>query len=84
MIKIISPTYIMLPRKTKKDKRVSLNLNVYRNLHFQVNNQVKKNYNEIMYAHLRGLEFLNPIQIEFVLYKESKRKTDRSNILCIV
>lgn len=84
MKKVVSPIYVVLPRKTKKDKKIALNLNVYRNLHFQVNNQVKVFYNEIMSMQLFGLEFPNPIHLEFVLYKPSKRKIDRANILCIV
>jgi len=37
-----------------------------------------------MRPQLRGIFFFNPIEIEFVLYKSSKRKIDRSNIICIV
>ena len=84
MIKIISPLFVMLPRKTKKDKKIYLNLNVYRNLHFIVNNQAKEIYNEIMKEQLSYLKFRKPINLEFVLYKSANRKTDRSNFLSIV
>ena len=84
MIKVISPIYVDLPRKTKKDKRIALNLNVYRNLHFQINNQVKVEYTGEMILQLYKKSFPNPIHLEFVLYKPSKRKIDRANILCIV
>jgi len=40
-MKLILPTSITFPRKTKPDKRYMLNLNVYRNLNFIVNNQMK-------------------------------------------
>jgi len=83
-IKFISPIYIILPRKTKKDKKIALNLNVYRNLHFQINNQMKEKYNQIMSEQLNGKVFDVIKNIEFVLYKPSRRKIDRSNILCIV
>ena len=79
-----SPLYITLPRKTKSDRKISLNLNYFRNLHYQTNNQSKKVYFELMRPQLRGIFFFNPIEIEFVLYKSSKRKIDRSNIICIV
>ena len=84
MIKVISPIYVPLPRKKIKDKKIALNLNVYRNLHFQVNNQAKVQYLYHMTSYLHDLKFPNPIHLEFVLYKPSKRKIDRANILCIV
>lgn len=83
MVKIISPIYVSLPRKTKKDVKKALNLNVYRNLHFIVNNQMKQIYKETMAEQLKTLRF-GQIELTFVLYKASNRKIDRSNILCIV
>lgn len=84
MTKLTSPLFVMLPRKTKADKRVALNLNVYRNLHYLVNNQAKQIYNELMSPQLSGLVFDKPIKITFVLYKRDKRRIDRANILSIV
>lgn len=40
-MKLILPTSITFPRKTKTDKKYMLNLNVYRNLNYIVNNQMK-------------------------------------------
>ena len=82
-MKIDSPLLIILPRKTKADKKIYLNLNVYRNLHFIVNNQAKEKYNELM-IWLRGIKFKPPVKITFTLFKKSKRKVDRANILSIV
>ena len=74
-----------LPRKTKKDKRVYLNLNVYRNLHYVVNNQAKMFYDSIMFPQLKDIpQFKKPIILIFTLFKKSKRRTDRANILSIV
>ena len=84
MTKFVSPLFVMLPRKTKADKRVALNLNVYRNLHYLVNNQVKQVYNELMAPQLEGIVFDKPIKITFTLYKRDKRRVDRANILSIV
>ena len=81
--KFISSTFVILPRKTKKDKKVYLNLNVYRNLHFQINNQAKEKYNELMREQLQNVKLQTPIELKFVLYKKQNRKTDRSNILSI-
>jgi len=82
--KIISPLYIDLPRKTKKDKRVYLNLNTYRNLNFIVNNQVKKTYLESLRGQLEGLEIQTPVEIEYKVYKASKRLLDKMNVVSIV
>ena len=45
-IKIIAPLYVMLPRKTKGDKKMIINLNGYRNWHYIISNDVKKQYKE--------------------------------------
>ena len=80
MKKVISPIYVMLSCRRK----IALNLNVYRNLHYKANNQAKKQYEVSMGSQLHDLKFPNPIHLEFVLYKPSKRKIDRANILCVV
>lgn len=80
---INSPLFIDLPRKTKKDKRVYINLNTYRNLHYISNNQAKEIYTEQMAEQLSGKKFKTPIRLKFTLFKKTKRKTDRANILSI-
>lgn len=45
-MKISLPLYVMLPRKTKADKKYILNLNTYRNTHYIVSNQAKILYKE--------------------------------------
>ena len=82
-MKIISPLFVDLPRKTKKDKRVYLNLNYFRNLHFVVNNQAKVIYCEQMKNQLEGLKLKTPIVLTFILYRKDKRKGDRANPLSI-
>ena len=81
---IISPIYIDISRETKKDKRIYLNLNVYRNLHYIVNNQAKHIYLETIKTQIEKLRFDNQIEIHFTLFEKSKRKVDRSNVLSIV
>ncbi len=44
MIKLNCPLYITLPRVKGKDKKISVNLNTYRNLYHYTNNEVKKKY----------------------------------------
>lgn len=79
-----SPLYVMLPRKTKADKKVYLNLNTYRNLHYQINNQAKAVYKEYVRDQLEGKKFQTPIIISFTLFKASARTQDKSNVLSIV
>ena len=83
-MKFYSPLAIILPRKTKKDRRVALNLNTYRNLHYLVNNSVKHIYCELMREQLSGFKFKTPIALQFELHRQNKRKGDRANVLCIV
>lgn len=80
----ISPLFVDLARKTKKDKRVYLNLNVYRNLHFIVNNQAKEAYNAIMRAQMDGKRFNGQIKLSFYLFKGRNCRVDRANILSII
>ena len=82
-MKIISPLFITIPRKTKKDRKVYINLNTYRNLHYLVEGMSKKIYCELMVEQLKGVVLHPPIEITFTLFKGSNRKIDRSNILSI-
>lgn len=86
-MKILLPLFVLIPRKTKESKKVILNLNVYRNLHHITNNQAKVIYKEIIKLSLPGNQHLlscPPYQFTYVLYQQSKRHTDISNILSIV
>ena len=74
----------MLTRKTKKDRKVSLNLNIYRNLNFIVNNQSKIAFKHYVYPQVMGLEIKPPVEIIYTLFPKTKRNLDISNILCIV
>ncbi len=35
------PLSVVIPRKTKEDKKIMLNLNTFRNLHYMTMNQAK-------------------------------------------
>lgn len=83
MTTITSPISITLPRKTKKNRKIALNLNIYRNLHYLVNNQVKNIYAEQILSSLKSLQ-LNKIRLEFILFIGSNRRSDLSNVCCIV
>lgn len=83
MIKITSPLFVDLPRKTKKDKRVYININTYRNLHYLVNNQVKKAYLESIKQQLVNVIIPTPVNISYKVFKPSKRKLDKMNVVSI-
>ena len=83
MTTINLPLKIILPRVTKKDRTIMLNLNIYRNLHYIVNNQVKKAFKEQIQHKLTGLSF-NRVQLHYVLYRGSARMCDVSNICCMI
>jgi hypothetical protein len=83
-MQIISPLFVMLPRVRTKDKKVLLNLNVYRNLHYISNNQAKEVYKNIMFPQLKGKKFDTPIDLQFELFKARNAKIDRSNVLSVV
>ena len=40
-LKVVIPNPVYIPRKTKKDKPISLSMNWYRNAHHHVSNEVK-------------------------------------------
>lgn len=83
MIKVTSPLFVNLTRKTKKDKRVYININTYRNLHYLVNNQVKKAYLEAIKQQLVGVTIPTPVNISYKVFKPSKRKLDKMNVVSI-
>ena len=76
----ILPISVTLPRKRKNDKKVMLNLNVYRNLHFHVNNDVKNNFSPMLLQYFKA----EKIKISYRIEKTTKRKFDTMNIISIV
>lgn len=80
MIQFILPTSVILPRKTKEDKRVALNLNVFRNTKPVVNNQIKQLFRPDKIEIFRATK----IRISYHVEKKSKRKYDIMNIISIV
>lgn len=77
------PTYVVLPRKTKKDKKVYINLNTYRNLNKFTENVCKKAFKDIMRKQLEGLEIQTPVEVSYKVFKESNRKSDKMNVISI-
>jgi len=82
--KIISPLFVTLPRKTVKDKRIALNMNTYRNLHHRISNDAKKAYSETLREQLEGLSIQTPVEVTYKVYKASKRRLDKMNVISVV
>jgi hypothetical protein len=76
----ILPLSVILPRKTKEDKKIMLNLNVYRNLHHAINNQVKQLFLPIEWYLFKA----GKIKISYKIQKKTKRKFDTMNIISVV
>lgn len=82
--KIDLPLFVMLPRKTKKDKRIALNLNIYRNLHHMSLNQSKIAFKMAVLGKLTSLPSMDKITLEYALYPKTKRLVDVANVCSIV
>ena len=82
--KIISPLFVMLPRKSKEDKKVLLNMNTYRNLHHRTSNDAKKKYSKVLGEQLEGLTIQTPVEITYKVYKASNRVLDKMNVVSVV
>lgn len=94
-MKLILPTSITFPRKTKADKKYMLNLNVYRNLNYIVNNQMKAAFSSLIREDTPygpgpkgcicpGNMPPPPYRFTYTLFQETKRKTDVANVCCVV
>lgn len=81
---IISPLFVMLPRKSKEDKKVLLNMNTYRNLHHRTSNDAKKMYSKVLGEQLEGLTIQTPVEITYKVYKASNRLLDKMNVVSVV
>ena len=70
--------------QTKKGKLFRMNLNVYRNTHFQTLNKVKKTFQDSLQADLQNLPQFVQVTLHYVLYPRSLQELDVSNVLSIV
>lgn len=69
-----------------KNKKVALNLNTYRNLHYQLNNKAKKMLLESLKRDqlIEGLLPAPPFEFIYKIYRRDKRRSDLMNIGSIV
>lgn len=85
MIKLICPLSITLG--INKKKTYYLNLNNYRNWHYQVSNTLKEEFKERMRNQLQNIAPIpvdGSIFITYILYSGSNRKRDLRNITTVI
>ncbi len=70
------------------DKKVSINLNIYRNQNYRLESQCKKLYaaqvlQAMEEARLTDFKFDRPVKVTFQLFKKTRIRTDKSNFFSI-
>lgn len=83
---VIAPLKIGISFSKRKGKHryFYLNLNQYRNEHFQVLNKAKVNFKEQMADQIRLLPVMTQIEITYILFPATKAKLDVSNVCSVV
>jgi hypothetical protein len=81
--KLSAPYSIRIPRKTKKDKQFTLNLNNYRNTHYHVLNQAKVIYKDLMQAQIGSLPVLAKVAVRYTIFPRTRQRVDIHNICSI-
>jgi len=79
--KVILPISIVYG--SKKTKRYYLNLNQYRNWHYQISNKLKILFKEKVRGNL-DFSFLDQIEITYDYFAPDKRKRDLMNVVAVV
>ncbi len=81
------PTFVILPRKTKADKKIHLNLNIYRNMNYILNNQCKVAFHEAFKPEMDKYKqcFISEkLKFTYTITAANKRKFDISNMLSVI
>lgn len=67
-------------------KKISLNLNIYRNLHYQVSNKIKKRVVSIIRQNcqMEGVIESFPVELIYTIFRQNKRREDLMNIGAII
>ena len=78
-----APWCLYLPRKTKADKRYSINLNHYRNAHHTENHKAKQIYKEAMKDQIALLGSYKKIKVSYYLYPPTNAALDIGNVRSI-
>ena len=82
-LKIKLPLFVILPRKTKADKKAIINLNNYPNWHYITYNQIKQVYKKELSDQLEGLKLKGKIDLTYIYFKGNNRSADKANVLAV-
>ena len=77
------PRFVFIPRKTMADKKISVNMNTYRNLHFHESAAVKKIYTELMRDQMEGRVLETPCHVTYKVYHKTAGRLDKMNVISI-
>jgi len=75
------PTSLQL---SKRGEPYQLNLNVYRNTHYQTLNKAKVAFSDAVTPLLAGVPVLGCVKLSYRLFVSSKARRDVANICCVV
>ena len=84
MINIELPIYYTFERKTKKDNKILVGMNWYRNAHFRSSNQVKQHYHNLIYSKVTQSQKLkDKYMVSYMLYP-SNSNCDLMNVVSVI
>lgn len=78
---LISPLFVFRDPK----KKWYLNLNNYRNTHYQALNVCKRKFKEVMKSQIELMEeFKGAVEITYIIYPDTRRKFDIANPCAVI
>ena len=84
MIKLELPIYHTFQRKTKKDTKILVGMNWYRNAHFRNSNQVKQYYHKLICSKVTQSQKLkDKYMVSYMLYP-SNSSCDLMNVVSVI
>ena len=84
MISLELPIYYTFTKKTKKDNKVLVGMNWYRNAHFRNSNQVKQHYHKLIYSKVTQSQKLkDKYMVSYMLYP-SNSNCDLMNVVSVI
>ena len=79
MTEVISPLSVQV----SSNKKFILNLNNYRNTHYQVLNKAKVQYKALIMPQLLNIGKFKRISIHYRLFPKTRRRTDIGNVVAV-
>src|SRR5690606_12492316 len=67
-----------------KKKKFSINLNYYRNAHYQELNKAKNKFTELVLDKIKHLPKMEGCSLEYVLYPANRQRCDVSNVCSVI